>query len=43
MEPPNDPMGTPCLCADLTVDEARIIEILEQGLHKTLTWIMAEN
>lgn len=36
-------MGTPCLCADLTVDESRIIEILESGLHKTLTWIMAEN
>lgn len=42
MEPPHDPMGNPTLCADLTITLDRVIEILDQGLQKTLTWIMTE-
>lgn len=42
MEPPRDPMGNSTLMDNLNIPLDRIIEILDSGLLKTLTWIMAE-
>ena len=42
MEPPNDPYGNATLCAELTIVRERVVEILDSGLHKALTWIMTE-
>jgi len=42
MEPPCDPEGNPTMANELIITLDRIMDILEQGLSKTLTWIMAE-
>jgi hypothetical protein len=42
MEPPCDPEGNPTMANELVITLDRIMEILEQGLSKTLTWIMTE-
>jgi len=40
--PPRDPDGTHTLHEDLIVSQARVCQILTDGLLKTLTWILAE-
>jgi hypothetical protein len=42
MEPPCDPEGYPTMQDGLMITLDRIIEILDSGLLKTLTWIMTE-
>jgi hypothetical protein len=42
MLPPQDPDGTQTIHEDLIVSKTRIMDIIEQGLLKTMTWLMAE-
>lgn len=42
MEPPCDPQGQQTMVEGLIIPLAKIVEILEQALLKTLTWLGAE-
>ena len=42
MEPPRDPEGECTMHADLLLLQSRIVEILQNALSQTLTWILAE-
>jgi len=42
MEPPCDPQGQQTMVEGLIIPQARVVEILESALLKTLTWLCAE-
>ena len=42
MEPPRDPEGQCTMHADLLLQQSRIVEVLQNALNQTLTWILSE-
>jgi len=42
MEPPHDPEGNMTMQPDLLIKPERIVEILENALLTTLTWLMSD-
>ena len=42
MTPPQDPYGEQTMVPDLLVQHEKILQILADGMKKTLTWLMAE-
>lgn len=42
MEPPCDPEGRPTMQDGLCITLERVMEVLDEGLTKVLTWIMTE-
>ena len=42
MHPPRDPEDRPTLVESLIITRERVLEVLDNSLLKTLTWIMSD-